>query len=142
MTGPPNSPARRGEPFDSCLHDRHRRTLKGWIADCVVREGTDTVLKVMVLHRRKHGLATRDFIDYYEHHHAPLVTGKAPPPLRYHRNYVTEDLLDFSPDPDFDIIVELLFPDRVAYREWRTQVYAVNSGVAADEMNFLDRSKT
>jgi uncharacterized protein (TIGR02118 family) len=98
------------------------------------------MLKVMALLTRKQGLATRDLIEYYEHHHVPLVAAQAPPPLDYKRNYVVND--SEAPNADFDIVTELVFSDRTAYRAWLACVYAEGSGVAADEMNFLDRSKT
>ena len=46
-----------------------------------------------------------------------------------------------GPD-DFDIVTELVFPDRAAYQGWVSTMYAPGSGVADDEMTFLDRTRT
>jgi hypothetical protein len=46
-----------------------------------------------------------------------------------------------SPD-DFDIVTELAFEDRAGYEAWVSAMYAPSSGVAADEEQFLDRSRT
>jgi hypothetical protein len=45
-----------------------------------------------------------------------------------------------APD-DFDIVTELVIPDRAAYRGWVSTMYAPGSGVD-DEMTFLDRTRT
>ncbi len=44
-----------------------------------------------------------------------------------------------GPD-DFNIVTELVFPDRAAYQGWVSTMYAPGSGVADDEMTFLDRT--
>jgi hypothetical protein len=36
----------------------------------------------------------------------------------------------------------LVFPDRATYQDWVSTMYAAGSGVADDEMNFLDRTRT
>ena len=50
---------------------------------------------------------------------------------------LVDSLLD-----DFDIVTELVFPDRAAYQNWVSTMYAPGSGVADDEMTFLDRTRT
>jgi hypothetical protein len=99
------------------------------------------VLKVMAFLVKKDGLNTADLIDYYETHHVPLILSLAPAPTTYKRNYLLRDATTNGPD-DFDIVTELVFPDRVAYRAWVSTMYAPGSGVADDEMNFLDRTRT
>jgi hypothetical protein len=44
--------------------------------------------------------------------------------------------------PRHSIVTELVFHDRHAYENWVATMYAANSGVAADEATFLDRSRT
>jgi hypothetical protein len=100
-----------------------------------------SMLKVMAFLVKKHGLDTRDLIDYYETHHVPLILSLAPAPTTYRRNYVLRDESGSGRD-DFDIVTELVFPDRVAYQNWVSTMYAPGSGVADDEMNFLDRTRT
>jgi EthD domain len=99
------------------------------------------MLKVMAFLVKKQGLDTGDLIDYYETHHVPLILSLAPAPTTYTRNYLRRDAATNGPD-DFDIVTELVFPDRVAYQKWVSTMYAPGSGVADDEMNFLDRSRT
>jgi EthD domain len=99
------------------------------------------MLKVMAFLVKKQGLDAADLISYYETHHVPLILSLAPAPTTYKRNYVMRDAPADGPD-DFDIVTELVFPDRAAYEGWVSAMYAPGSGVADDEMNFLDRTRT
>ena len=71
----------------------------------------------------------------------PLILSLAPAPTTYKRNYLVRDSATAGPD-DFDIVTELVFPDRAAYQNWVSTMYAARSGIADDEMNFLDRTRT
>jgi EthD domain len=105
------------------------------------------MLKIFAFLAKRESIATADFIDYYENHHVPLITSLAHTPPVYRRNYlVRDDGLNRQEDGtiDFDVVTELAFPDRAAYLAWGA---AVGSGagaeqVAADELRFLDRSRT
>jgi len=99
------------------------------------------MLKVMAFLVKKQGLDTDDLIDYYETHHVPLILSLAPAPTTYKRNYLRRDATTNGQD-DFDIVTELVFPSRVAYQAWVATLYAAGSGIADDEMNFLDRTRT
>jgi len=99
------------------------------------------MLKVMAFLVKKQGLDTAELIEYYETHHVPLILSLAPAPTAYKRNYLLREESGSGPD-DFDIVTELVFPDRAAYQNWVSTMYAPGSGVADDEMNFLDRSRT
>jgi hypothetical protein len=99
------------------------------------------MLKVMAFLVKKQGLDTGDLIDYYETHHVPLILSLAPAPTTYKRNYLLRDANTNGQD-DFDIVTELVFPNRVSYQAWVATMYAAGSGVADDEMNFLDRTRT
>jgi hypothetical protein len=99
------------------------------------------MLKVMAFLVKKQGLDTADLIEYYENHHVPLILSLAPPPTIYRRNYLVRDSSTAGPD-DFDIVTELVFPDRAAYQRWVSTMYAAGSGIADDEMTFLDRTRT
>ena len=99
------------------------------------------MLKVMAFLVKKQGLDTDELIDYYETHHVPLILSLAPAPTTYKRNYLVRDEATRGPD-DFDIVTELVFPDRAAYQGWVSTMYAPGSGVADDEMTFLDRTRT
>ncbi|WP_405166402.1 EthD domain-containing protein [Nocardia sp. NBC_01499] len=97
------------------------------------------MFKVIALLVKKSGLSRDELIEHYEHHHVPLVTGLAPVPMSYRRNYVVSDE---AAEGDVDIITELTFPDRAAYESWVAVMYAPGSGIAEDECTFLDRSRT
>jgi hypothetical protein len=99
------------------------------------------MLKVMAFLVKKQGLDAGDLIDYYEGHHVPLILSLAPAPTTYRRNYLLREESSSGPD-DFDIVTELVFPDRVAYQNWVSTMYAPGSGVAEDETTFLDRAQT
>jgi hypothetical protein len=99
------------------------------------------MLKVMAFLVKKQGLDTDDLINYYETHHVPLILSLAPAPATYKRNYLLRDETTNGPD-DFDIVTELVFPDRAAYQKWVSTMYAPGSGVADDELTFLDRTRT
>jgi EthD domain len=71
----------------------------------------------------------------------PLILSLAPAPTTYKRNYLRRDTPATGPD-DFDIVTELVFPDRATYQNWVSAMYAAGSGVADDEMHFLDRTRT
>ena len=100
------------------------------------------MLKVFAYLHKKEGLETQAFIDYYENHHVPLVLSAAPAPAVYKRNYVVRgDQLNRQEHAiDFDVITELVFPDRAAYADWLREL--PGQAIAADEERFLDRSRT
>jgi hypothetical protein len=99
------------------------------------------MLKVMAFLVKKQGLDTADLIEYYETRHVPLILSLAPAPTTYKRNYLRRETPTTGPD-DFDIVTELVFPDRATYQSWVSTMYAAGSGVADDELNFLDRTRT
>jgi EthD domain len=72
----------------------------------------------------------------------PLVLSVAPAPTVYKRNYVVRgDELNREGDSiAFDVITELVFPDRAAFTAW-TDNLAVEE-IGTDEQRFLDRSRT
>src|SRR3546814_11493994 len=82
----------------------------------------DSMLKAVVLLRRKSGLTTEQFIDHYENRHVPLVREVLPSIGRYVRNYLELNSLSAArqegdaPTPYFDVITELWFDDEAAYR--------------------------
>ncbi len=46
------------------------------------------MIKVFGYLKRKPGLSSQEFADYYEQNHVPLVLSKAFVPLVYKRNYI------------------------------------------------------
>jgi hypothetical protein len=119
------------------LH-KWRRRSRGTIQD---------MLKIMAFLSKRADLATRAFIEHYENNHVPLIGSLAPSPIVYKRNYLVRDHeLNRRQDNtiDFDVVTELVFPDRAAYLAWGSAVGTGTAGeqVAADEARFLDRSRT
>ena len=99
------------------------------------------MLKIMALPFKRADVDRAELIEHYERHHVPLVLSLAPAPEIYRRNYATHH----DPDPDSGIpddVTELVFADRTSYESWVAAMYAPDSGVAADEESFLDRSAT
>ena len=100
------------------------------------------MLKVFAFLTKREGLETQAFIDYYENHHVPLVLRLAPRPSVYKRSYVVRGD-EFNRDDaaiDFDVVTELVFPDRAAYVAWLARLSGEEIGT--DERRFLDRSQT
>jgi hypothetical protein len=100
------------------------------------------MLKVFGYLTKRKDLEAHEFIDYYENHHVPLVLSLAPAPTTYKRNYIVRgDELNREEDKiDFDVITELVFPDRAAFVDWIEKLSV--EAVGADEEKFLDRSRT
>jgi hypothetical protein len=105
------------------------------------------MLEIMAFLTKREDIETRVFIEYYENNHVPLIRSLAPIPIGYRRNYLVRgDELDIEGDAiDFDVVTELVFPDRAAYLAWSAQLSESASGkpvISEDETKFLDRSRT
>ncbi|AIQ12937.1 EthD domain-containing protein [Paenibacillus durus] len=99
------------------------------------------MFKVMSFLTKKDGMDTREFINYYENNHVPLIASIAPVPDGYKRNYIIKDNIQGEVG-DYDVITEMTFSNREAYETWVAKMYAPDTGVIEDESRFLDRSKT
>jgi EthD domain len=105
------------------------------------------MLKVLVFLTKREGIETQAFIDYYEKNHVPLICRLAPAPIVYKRNYlVPGDVFNNEKDSaiGFDVVTELVFPDRATFTAWVAKLTEPGTGEqrAADELNFLDPSRT
>jgi EthD domain len=101
------------------------------------------MLKVFAYLTGREGLGTQELIDYYEDQHVPLVLSLvSDPPLVYKRNYLVRgDEFNREDDTiDFDIITELVFPDRNGFVKWIEELSV--DAIGTDEGKFLDRSRT
>jgi uncharacterized protein (TIGR02118 family) len=100
--------------------------------------------RVFAFLTKKDGMQMRDFIDYYENKHVPLICRLAPTPLVYKRRYIVrgEELTKDGGAVDFDVITELGFADRDAFLAWMARLSATEGQVPADEAKFMDRSRT
>ena len=86
------------------------------------------MFKIMAFLSKREDIETRAFIDYYEHHHVPLIRSLAPTPIGYKRNYLVRgDEFNIEDDSiDFDVVTELVFPDRAAYLAWGGPALAID----------------
>ena len=104
------------------------------------------MLKIFAFLTKKEDLETQVFIDYYETHHIPLICSLARPPIVYKRNYLVRgDELNLEDSSiDFDVVTELVFPDRAAYLAWAAEIFKPGAAeqVVTDEARFLNRSRT
>jgi uncharacterized protein (TIGR02118 family) len=100
------------------------------------------MLKVFAFLTKSEDIETQAFIDYYENNHVPLVLSLASAPTVYKRNYLMRDD-EFNREGDtidFDVVTELVFPDRAAFVDWIEKLSV--EAIGADEEKFLDRSRT
>jgi uncharacterized protein (TIGR02118 family) len=100
------------------------------------------VLKVYGFLTKRQGMETQAFIDHYEKNHVPLVLSLAPTPIVYKRNYLVRgDEFNREEDTiDFDVVTEMVFPDRAGFVEWVEKLSV--EAIGTDEERFLDRSRT
>jgi len=105
------------------------------------------MFKVIALLSRKPGSSREAFIEYYENRHVPLIRSLFPYIADYRRNYVNLDgaiIEAGTAAPDFDTVTELWFRSRADYEAMLTAHATTDAGprIAADEANFMDRTKT
>jgi hypothetical protein len=104
------------------------------------------LLKVFAFLTRREDIETQAFIQHYEDVHVPLICSLAPAPIVYKRNYLVRgDEINIEDDSiDFDVVTELVFPDRSTYFAWSAAVGTGPAGdrVGEDESTFLDRRRT
>lgn len=100
------------------------------------------MLKIFAFLTKREDFETEAFINYYENNHVPLVISLAPTPTVYKRNYLVRgDQFNREDDTiDFDVVTELVFPDRQAFAAWTEQLSV--EAIGTDEQTFLDRSRT
>ncbi len=98
--------------------------------------------KLLIFLKRKPGTSREAFRRYYEEHHVPLCLPYMAGPTGYVRRFLQSH--DGQPEPEFDVVTELTFPDA----RMRDATLAAMSNDAmpadavADELKFIDRSKT
>ena len=105
--------------------------------------------KCIILMKKKRGLSRREFIDYYENKHVPLLRELAPMREIYRRNYIVFDDPMFNVDGRdgaadsvaFDVITESIFATREAAEAAKNAVLGspkTLQRVKADEANFVE----
>ena len=109
------------------------------------------MFSTMLTVRKKSDISREDFIDYYEHKHAPLIGQLLPATFReYRRNYViAEDPMtvriadgrgDDSKMPDVTVFTELRFDTREDAEQLIEAFLSdeVLPRILADESNFIE----
>ena len=102
------------------------------------------MIKISALLTRRGDLTREQFLDYWSTKHTPLVAslpGDAVQVRKYVQLQATDDAIPGVESAPYDGVAEL-WVDSVddASRWFTSETY--NTVVAADEENFLDRSKT
>jgi uncharacterized protein (TIGR02118 family) len=115
--------------------------------DDINAEGKDMTVKAIAMLARKVGLSEKQFVNYYENSHAPLILSIAPQIRDYRRNYLCREgaiLAKGARSPEFDVVTELWFDDQAAFEAAMAAFTdPVNAArIARDEENVFDRSKT
>jgi len=111
---------------------------------------------------RKPGTTIEQFVEYYENNHIPLIYDLAGSkfPLRHIRHYVHRSsegaggpsnihtpatlFKGKQEDVDYDIVVEMVFEDKAAFKAFLGVFADPDAGakLAEDEARFADGSKT
>lgn len=102
------------------------------------------MFKVVTLLKRRPGLALDEFIAGYETQHALLGAAKlAGFAVHYSRRYL-HPLPSTRPaaarEPDYDVVMEMWFPDRATYDRARGGFADSAEEIAADEERWFDRA--
>jgi hypothetical protein len=105
------------------------------------------MIKMIGLLKRKPGMSTEAFRDYYESKHR-LIGEKylKDHACRYSRRYLTPLLRSAAgreADTEYDVVLEVWYPDQAAYDASiaRLGLPEVAAEIAEDEERFLDRPK-
>lgn len=104
------------------------------------------MIKCVALIKRRAGLSHREFVDYYENHHALLALKFLEPVLHYQRRYLEPGSLDHQGETAggavYDCMTELWFSDRTAMMSTLGCLAdpAVAEVIVADEEKFIDRA--
>lgn len=105
------------------------------------------LFKILIYLKRRPGMSTTAFRDYYEGVHSKFGEKYSDGLARYLRRYVeplADDLVSHADALDFDVVTELWFEDRKAFD--LVVKYAAHGRlppeVIEDEARLFDRSKT
>ena len=105
------------------------------------------MFKVMMMLKRKPGMSMDEFIEYYETEHAPLVVRSGTKFVEYRRHYLTPlahvAFDDLELDAAYDVITEVVYPDRETFLAQQEAMRANPERLAAiqtDEEDLFDRT--
>lgn len=109
--------------------------MRGWTDEPVLQgtrqaDGSDGVLKLIFLFKRRPGMSTAEFRDYYESRHAKLGERAMPGVLRYIRRYVQPERNPITLEEielPFDVVTEI-------WAESRAHWNAMQADLAGGEL--------
>jgi uncharacterized protein (TIGR02118 family) len=137
VVGPPSAACRRAAAQQ--LMDENSEQLT-----CRIPQQRVPMLKLSVFLTRRDDLTHDEFTDYWTQKHTPLLASLPPGAVQVHR-YVqllpTQDVILGVTTADYDGVAELWVASVDEAASWFTSE-AYRTDIAADEENFLDRSKT
>ena len=112
------------------------------------RAGAHGMIKTVALLKRRQSLSTEEFRAYYESTHRLIgekyLGGHA---VKYMRRYLNPAsdaaAATFGPEGDFDVILEIWYPDRETYEAVAERLQAPEAAaeILADELKLFDRAK-
>ncbi|SCW80320.1 EthD domain-containing protein [Sphingobium faniae] len=111
------------------------------------------MFKWICLIKKKQGISRKEFIDYYENNHVPLVLHMFPEfktALTYRRNYIVfddpvvaiEEREGVRDQANFDVMTEVIFATREEANALLTAAFRKPDNAAivqADEDHFIER---
>jgi uncharacterized protein (TIGR02118 family) len=103
------------------------------------------MFKLMILIKRKRGMAMEDFIEYYETKHAPLGRSKVPNLKRYVRHFLRpygNEMYGADAELPYDVVTEIWFDDRADFERGMAYLSEPETAkiIAADEEKLFERS--
>ncbi len=105
------------------------------------------MIKLIGLLKKRPDLSRQQFIDYYEHHHAPLASSLLPMGHDYRRSYTKKMRVNGKEVDDafeYDVVSELWFESEEAYGAFAAAMQnpEVFRQIVEDEERFLDRASS
>jgi uncharacterized protein (TIGR02118 family) len=103
------------------------------------------MIKVIALLKKREGLTSEQFKEYYENHHVPLACRMLPMGRDYRRNYTLKMRANGRETNDafvYDVVSETWFDDETAYQAFAQAMMNPETfaQVSGDEAKFLDRA--
>ena len=106
------------------------------------------MIKTVGLLKRRRGMSVEEFRDYYESTHRVIgekyLGGYA---CRYMRRFLNPrsdaDAATFGADGDFDVILEIWYPDEATFKAVGERLAAPDAAaeILADELRLFDRAR-